>query len=127
MAMYDQDWCDALASAVGTTSTLADQGPLSMLFVVTDTEEGKVAFNLSDSGDELTVTSGKLPRGVKADITITVKEPVAITLWAGTRNRDEAFMAGDIKVEGAYARWLDEVVPAFAASPWVEAWTSSAS
>ena len=96
-----------------------------MLFVITDTDEGKVAFNLADTGGELTVTSGKLPRGVKADITVTAKEPVINAVWAGARRRDEAFMAGDIKVEGAYARWLDEVVPAFESSPWAEAWIAA--
>ena len=124
--MFDQEWCDALAADVGAKSTLAANGELSMLFVVTDTEEGKVAFNLSDTGNELTVTAGKLPRGVKADITITVKEPVINALWSGSRSRDEAFMAGDLKVEGAYARWLDEVVPAFESDPWVEAWSTAA-
>ena len=126
MTLFDQDWCDDLVLAVGTKSTLAAHGPVSMLFVVTDTEEGKVAFNLSDTGDELTVTEGKLPRGVKADITITVKESVINALWTGERTRDAGFMAGDIKEEGAYARWLDEVVPVFESAPWADAWAAAA-
>lgn len=125
MVMFDQDWCDALSGTIGTASTLAAEAEISMLYVVTDTEEGKVAFNLAATGDTLTVTSGKLPRGVKADITITVKESVINALWSGVRTRDEAFMAGDIKVEGAYARWLDEVVPAFEAVPWADAWAAA--
>ncbi len=126
MTLFDQAWCDSLANEVGGASTLATAGALSILFVVTDTEDGKVAFNLADDGDSLTITEGKLPRGVKADVTITVKEAVLRALWSGARTRDAAFMAGDIKVEGDYGRWLDVVVPAFESSPWAEAWAAVA-
>ena len=70
------------------------------------------------------MTSGKLPRGQKPDITVTIKEPVLRSIWSGELARDAAFMAGDIKVEGAYQRWLDELVPLFSTGPWVDAWSS---
>ena len=88
-------------------------------------EEGKAAFWLSDDGKTFGALAGKLPRGEKADITITAKESVLLALWAGRRTRDEAFMAGDVKVEGAYAHWLDQVVPTFEAAPWSEAWATA--
>jgi len=97
-----------------------------MLYVVTDTEEGKVAFNLElADGAPLHVTAGKFPRGTKADVTVTIKEAVLASLWVGDRTRDEAFMAGDIKVEGAYNRWLDQIVPLFQSEPWAAAWAAS--
>ena len=123
MTRFDENWCTALVDAVGTSSGLA--APIRVLFVVTDTEEGKAAFWLSDDGETLAAMAGKLPRGEKADITITAKESVLLTLWDGTRTRDEAFMAGDLKVEGAYARWLDDLVPAFEAAPWSKAWATA--
>ena len=113
-----------MADAVGGTSNFASANPIRMLFVVTDTDEGKVAFWFADDGDTLAVTSGKLPRGEKADIAITAKESVLVDLWSGARTRDEAFMAGDLKVEGAYVRWLDDVAPAFNESPWAQAWAA---
>lgn len=125
MSRYEQEWCDALVAAVGGSSDFSHGELIRILYIVTDTEEGKVAFNVSDDGTELTATAGKYPRGVKADITITVKESVLVDLWSGSRTRDGAFMAGDIKIEGAYARWLDELVPAFAESPWYEAWAAA--
>lgn len=123
MSRYDADWCAALAGGVGTSSGLT--APIRILYVVTDTEEGKAAFWLSDDGKTFGALAGKLPRGEKADITITAKESVLLALWAGRRTRDEAFMAGDVKVEGAYAHWLDQVVPTFEAAPWSEAWATA--
>ncbi len=125
MTRFDQHWCDALAAAVGESSGFAKAEPLRVLYVVTDTEEGKVAFFFADDGSRLTATAGKLPRGEKADVTITAKESVLSALWSGDRSYDAAFMAGDIKVEGAYARWIDELVPAFLKAPWMEAWAAS--
>lgn len=124
MASYGQAWCDSLASAVSAGSS--DHAPMLLLYVITDTEEGKVAFNLElDKGGVVAATAGKLPRGIKADVTVTVKEPVIHALWAGERTRDEAFMKGDLKIEGAYGRWLDELVPLFEAEPWSTAWAAS--
>lgn len=125
MTRFDQDWCDTLAAAVGGSSAFAQTAPISVLYVVTDTDEGKVAFTFSDDGSALTATAGKLPRGQKADITLTAKESVLSSLWSGDRSYDAAFMAGDIKVEGAYARWIDELVPAFGDEPWADAWAAS--
>lgn len=123
MTRYGQEWCDRVANAAPKSSDVG--ADLSILYVVTDTEDGKVAFNLALSGGSPEhVTAGKLPRGTKADITITIKEPVLLALWAGDRTRDEAFMAGDVKVEGAYNRWLDEVVPLFESAGWSGAWQS---
>ncbi len=124
MPRFDQDWCDDLANAAGQ-SRLASQGPIQVLYVITDTSEGKVAFVLTDDGTSTTATAGKLPRGEKADLTVTAKEVVMSDLWAGERTRDEAFMAGDIKIEGPYARWLDEIVGVFDSAPWSEAWAGS--
>ena len=45
MSRYDADWCAALAGGVGTSSGLT--APIRILYVVTDTEEGKAAFWLS--------------------------------------------------------------------------------
>ncbi len=123
MTAYDQTWCDALAER--TADAAADGVDLVMLYVVTDTEDGKVAFNLELVGGKPThVTAGRMPRGQKADITITVKEPVLRDLWAAEKTRDAAFMAGDIKVEGVYHRWLDELVPLFETDPWQTAWAA---
>ncbi len=119
MTRFDQDWCNTLVEGV---SSLGTAGPLRLLYVITDTEEGKMAFSLRDDGTSITATAGKLPRGEKADITVTAKESVLVDIWSGTRSRDEAFMAGDIKIEGAYSRWLDELVATFEASPWASAW-----
>lgn len=126
MSRYDQEWCDSLLAAVGASAVLSAGGDLRVLYVVTDTDEGKTAFHLTVEDGVLTVVAGKYPRGVKADITITAKESVLRELWSGSRTRDQAFMAGDIKIEGAYARWLDEVAPAFTESPWSEAWAALA-
>ena len=124
MTRFDQAWCDALLSAAGEASTLAASAPIRLLYVVTDTEEGKVAFYLNDDGAALAVIAGKPPRGEKADVTITAKESVLSKLWSGDRSYDAAFMAGDIKVEGSYARWIDELVPIFAEAPWADAWAA---
>lgn len=126
MAKYDQDWCDALALAVGGSAT-TDAKKMRLLYVVTDTPDGKVAFNLELDGGAITsATAGKLPRGEKADVTVTIKEEVLLALWRGERKRDAAFMRGDIKVEGAYQRWLDELVPLFSATAWSVAWSAAA-
>lgn len=118
---YDQTWCDALAERAADAA--ADGVDLVTLYVVNDTEDGKVAFHLELVGGKPShVTAGRMPRGQKADVTITVKEPVLRELWTQERNRDAAFMAGDIKVEGAYHRWLDELVPLFETEPWKSAW-----
>lgn len=122
---YDQDWCDQLRSAVGDAT--ADAVTLRLLYVVTDTDEGKVAFNMDiENGAPTAVTTGKLPRGEKADVTVTIKDVVLRQLWSGEVTRDAAFMAGDIKIEGAYQRWLDELVPLFSSDPWATAWSASA-
>ncbi|MDW3180343.1 MAG: SCP2 sterol-binding domain-containing protein [Acidimicrobiia bacterium] len=126
MARYDQEWCDALASLVGPDALTDDSG-MRLLYVVSDTEEGKVAFNLDLSGGAVAAaTAGKLPRGEKADVTVTAKEAVLLELWRGKRSRDAAFMRGDLKIEGAYQRWLDELVPLFQVDPWNAAWSKAA-
>ena len=119
MARFDQDWCDALVAGASALGTSGDQ---RVLYVVTNAEEGKVAFSIREDGGELSATAGKLPRGEKAEITITAKEAVLLDIWSGARTRDEAFMAGDIKVEGLYDKWLDDLVGAFEVSPWASAW-----
>ncbi len=125
MATYDQDWCDSLASAVGAGT--GEQAPMRLLFVITDTEDGKVAFHLDlDKGGIVSAIHGRVPRGQdKANVTVTVKESVIRELWAGERTRDAAFMRGDLKIEGSYERWLDELVPLFTAEPWSSAWAAS--
>lgn len=122
MARFDQEWCDELVAEAPTTGV---PDAIRVLYVVTDTEEGKVAFSITDDGDQPSATAGKLPRGEKADITVTAKESVLIEIWSGARTRDEAFMAGDIKVEGAYDTWLDILGRAFETSPWSSAWERS--
>ena len=70
MSRFDQDWCNALAEQAGDATTQGDDAHL--LYVVTDTSEGKVAFHIGlVDGAVEHVTAGKLPRGEKADITIT--------------------------------------------------------
>lgn len=124
MNRYEQPWCDALAEAVSEASFAGDD--TVVLYVVTDTEEGKVAFHLQlTNTSPVVATAGKLPRGQKADITVTIKEQVLTSLWSAERARDEAFMAGDIKVEGAYHRWLDELVPLFQSEPWDTGWRTA--
>lgn len=126
MARYDQTWCDALVDAAGGEPS-GEMPPLQLLVVVTDTEEGKVAFHLDfDGGVIHAATAGKLPRGQKATVTVTAKEAVLFDLWTGARTRDAAFMRGDLKIEGAYERWLDELVPLFQAEPWAATWKDAA-
>jgi len=126
VARYDQDWCDRLTAAVGAQN--GDQAEMRLLYVITDTEDGKVAFHLDlAKGGIVCATHGRVPRGQdKADVTVTAKEPVARELWMGERTRDAAFMRGDLKIEGAYERWLDELVPLFSADPWASAWSAGA-
>ena len=123
MTRYDEDWCRGLAESAASAATNGIN--LTIVYVVTDTDDGKVAFHLElANGSPVHITPGKLPRGHKADITVTVKEPVLLSILEGSRTRDEAFMAGDLKIEGSYHRWLDELVPLFENSPWLEAWES---
>ncbi|NNC78676.1 MAG: hypothetical protein HKN94_00870 [Acidimicrobiales bacterium] len=117
---YSQEWVDALVA--GAT---AMEEPLRLLYIISDTAEGKVAFHV-DFADGVVGTAGKLPRGEKADVTVTAKEPALLELWSGDRSRDVAFMAGDLKIEGAYQRWLNELVPLFATDDWAAAWRSAA-
>ncbi len=125
MTRYDQDWVDTLAGIGGAIGELTE--PLRLLFVVTDTPDGKAAFFLDLDGDSVGGTAGRLPRGEKAQITVTAKEAALETLWSGERSYDAAFMSGDLKVEGAYERWLDILTPAFATSPWADAWSAATS
>ena len=121
MSRYDQEWCDALA-----TSTTSIDGSLEVLYVVTEAEDGKHAFSIKFQDGSVTATHGKLPRGHKPDVTVTAKEAVLLALWKGERTRDAAFMRGDVKIEGTYERWLDELVPLFETEPWVESWQAAA-
>ena len=124
MTNYEQPWCDALAAQADGAA--AEGVDLVVLYVVTDTEDGKVAFHAElTSGKPAQITAGRMPRGHKADVTVTVKEPILRSLWVGEVSRDSAFMAGDIKIEGAYQRWLDELVPLFESDPWKAAWANS--
>jgi hypothetical protein len=126
MTRYEQAWVDELVGLAAHASETEHES-CRVLWIVTDTESGKSAFHLDlDKGRPLAGSAGKLPRGHKADITLTVKESVAVEIWSGSRSRDVAFMIGDVKVEGAYERWLDELVPVFAVSPWAEAWAQAA-
>lgn len=118
---YNQEWVDALVSENNTSTAQA----LRLLFIVSDTAEGKVAFHLDFDGG-VVGTAGKLPRGEKADVTVTAKESALLELWSGDRTRDAAFMAGDLKIEGAYQRWLDELVPLFSSDAWAAAWRTAA-
>ncbi len=121
---YDQEWCDELLAGVSDASS--DDVTLRLLYVVTDTEAGKVAFHIDlENGSPTAVTAGKLPRGEKADVTVTAKEAVLRGLWSGETSRDAAFMAGDLKIEGAYGRWIDQLVPLFADDPWARAWNTA--
>lgn len=125
MTRYDQGWLDALVAGAGPIEGL--DGTFRVLFVVTDTEEGKAAFFLDlEDGIVASATSGRLPRGQKADVTVTAKEERLLEIWRGDRSYDAAFMSGDCKVEGAYARWLDQVTPAFGVEPWAAAWSAAA-
>ena len=49
MTRYDEDWVAELASAVDGADDDGTEA-LLLLYVVTDTEDGKVAFNLSFEG-----------------------------------------------------------------------------
>lgn len=126
MSRYDQAWCDQLAASVGS-DTLLEAAPMRLLYVVSETDEGKVAFHLDlDGGRVVSATAGKLPRGNKADVSVTAKEAVLSQLWKGDGRRDVAFMRGDLKIEGAYERWLDELVPLFETEPWSSTWERAA-
>ena len=124
MSEFEQTWCDALRERAAPANVPGLD--LVALFVVTDTAEGKRAFHMElAEGAPAQITTGRMPRRHKADVTVTVKEAVLRSLWAGDVSLDAAFMAGDIKVEGAYERWLDELVPLFESEPWKDAWANS--
>lgn len=122
-ARYGQEWVDELVGGGGGSTAEA----LRLLYVVSDTVEGKVAFHLDFADGAVAGTAGKLPRGEKADVTVTAKESALVELWSGERSRDAAFMAGDLKIEGAYQRWLDELVPMFSDGDWAAAWSNATS
>lgn len=128
MIRYDQDWVDRLVEAGAGAEPIAGlTSSLRLLYIVTDTADGKQAFHLDFAdGRMIAGTAGKLPRGETADVTITVAETVLSDLWRGVRRRDAAYMAGDVKVEGNYEQWLDFLVPAFEVTPWTEAWSNAA-
>ena len=125
MSRYDQAWVDALVAEAGPVEGLDDQ--CRILFVVTDTEDGKAAFfvDLTDGAVD-SATSGRLPRGQTADITVTAKEAILLELWTGAQSYDAAFMRGDLKIEGAYECWLDQITPAFTTASWSAAWAEAA-
>lgn len=127
MSPYDQNWVDALVAEVAAAAPLPGLTlPLRLLYLITDTADGKQAFHLDFVDGQLRAgTAGKPPRGESADVTITIREDVALALWTGARSRDAAFMAGDLKVEGSYEQWLDQLVPAFETPPWSTAWAAS--
>ena len=125
-APYDQAWVDALVASVPAEPIPGLADALRVLYVITDAPDGKFAFFLDlASGVVTNGTAGRLPRGEKAGITITVKEPILLLLWSGELSRDTAFMAGDIKVEGAYEVWLDQLVPAFENEAWSSTWAAA--
>ena len=119
MSRYDQDWVDAITSDAGG---VGEGEPLRLLYSITDTDDGKAAFHLDIGGGSTRGVAGKLPRGEKADLTITAKEVDLVDVWSGVRSRDAAFMSGDLKVEGGYERWLNELIPLFENAPWSDAW-----
>ncbi len=122
MTRFDDHWCETLTAAVAEAG-LADVD--RVLWVITDTADGKAAFVVEMLDEAVTVSAGRLPRGTKAQVTITVKEERLLPLLAGERSWDAAFMRGDLKVEGAYERWLDGLVPLFSTEPWASAWKAS--
>ena len=125
---YDQAWVDALVAAAQREPISGLGDVLRVLYIITDAPDGKFAFFLDlASGVVTNGTAGRLPRGEKAGITITVKEPILLQLWSGELSRDAAFMAGDIKVEGAYEIWLDRLVPAFENDAWSATWAGARS
>ena len=128
MDRYDQAWVDALVVSVPAEPIAGLPDELRVLYVITDAPDGKFAFFLDlASGVVTNGTAGRLPRGQKAGITITIKEPILLQLWSGELSRDTAFMAGDIKVEGAYEVWLDQLVPAFENDAWSAMWAAARS
>ena len=125
---YDQAWVDAFVASVPAEPIAGLPDELRVLYVITDAPDGKFAFFLDlASGVVASGTAGRLPRGEKAGITVTVKEPILLQLWSGELSRDAAFMAGDIKIEGAYEVWLDQLVPAFENESWSATWAGARS
>lgn len=120
MTRFDQAWVDGLVASAGPIADLTDR--CRLLFAVTDTADGKAAFFLDLDAGGVAGTAGRLPRGEKADVTVTATEATLVELWSGRRGYDAAFMSGDLKVEGAYELWLDRLSPAFAVAPWATAW-----
>jgi len=128
MGRYDQAWVDALVASAPDEPISGLPDVLRVLYVITDAPDGKFAFFVDlASGVVTSGTAGRLPRGEKAGITITIKEPILLQLWSGELSRDAAFMAGDIKVEGAYEVWLDGLVPAFENDAWSATWAGAQS
>jgi len=123
-ARYDQVWVDGLVSS-SASAPEKGYGAVRVLYVITDIEgdAGKAAFHLDiDAGRAVGGATGKPSRAEAADVTVTAKEAIFLAVWSGARSRDAVFMAGDFKVEGAYERWIDELVPTFEAPAWSAAW-----
>lgn len=128
MGRYDQAWVDALVGSAPAEPISGLPDDLRVLYVITDAPDGKFAFFLDlASGVVASGTAGRLPRGEKAGITVTIKEPILHQMWSGELGRDAAFMAGDIKVEGAYEVWLDVLVLAFENDAWSATWAGAQS
>ncbi|MGI9607613.1 MAG: SCP2 sterol-binding domain-containing protein [Acidimicrobiales bacterium] len=125
MTRYDQDWVDALVDGASVAAATV-HAPMRVLWIVTETDDGKHAFHIDlDGSRPVSGTAGRLPRGESAAVTVTAKESALLPLWRGERDLDTAFMAGDLKIEGSYERWLDELVPAFRSDPWAAAWVAA--
>jgi len=125
---YDQAWIDELVSSAASAPDTG-HGAFRVLYVITDIEgdADKAAFHLDiDVGRAVGGATGKPSRAEPAEVTVTAKEAVFVDVWAGARSRDAVFMAGDFKVEGAYERWIDELVPTFEEPDWSTAWLNAA-
>jgi len=125
---YDQVWVDELVSSAASAPDTGHEA-VRVLYVVTDIEgdADKAAFHLDvDAGRAVGGATGKPSKVEPADVTVTAKEAIFLDVWTGARSRDAVFMAGDFKVEGAYERWIDELVPTFEESGWSAAWLNAA-
>lgn len=115
--MFDDAWATSLSDALVKTDLAWEHDDLVVLFAMTNSDaevadaKGRLWFQIEVMSGQ--VTLGKMKRGTKPAISVTLKEPTWAALWTGDRNYDEAFMSGDLKVEGAYHVWLDQLTPLF--------------
>lgn len=97
------DWVAAFAEAVGTAST-TDGG--TVRFDIPDAPAGPVAYALTVRPDRVTpVPADATP----ADLDIRLTYAASVSFHKGQLSYEQGYLAGDIQVDGDWARAMDLV------------------